>query len=114
MATRESRSTPRSTCEYKTLSLEYPNVTSENWSTGGGSLPTLVKDRRTTASRSTFSVSPLRTIFSSVFSLDCAWRASLADPCPNRAMYSFMSAIWSCSHLYFFIWASSSSARVRQ
>jgi hypothetical protein len=27
-------------------------------------------------------------------------------------MYSFMFAICSCSHLYFFIWFSSSSARV--
>ena len=39
-------------------------------------------------------------------------RASFAEPCPNRAIYSFMEAICSCSHLYCFIWFSSSSERV--
>ena len=103
---------PELTFLYSTLSAEYPKVTSANWRTGGGSLPTSVNLSRTTWSLRTFSVSPPRTILSRVFSLLCAWRASLALPCPNLAMYSFMLEIWSCSHRNFFIWASSSSALV--
>lgn len=54
---------------YKTLSGLYPKATLENCSTGGGSFPTFSKRSRTTLSVSTFSVSPPRTILSSVFSL---------------------------------------------
>ena len=60
-------------------------------------------------SSSGFATSPPRTIFSRTFCFDCACFAFLLVPCPNRAMYSFMLLIWSCSQLYCFSWFSSTS-----
>ena len=46
-------------------------------------MPTFVNLKVSTWSLATFSVSPPRSIFARVFSLLWAWRASLAEPCPN-------------------------------